>query len=79
MSEKEIRTQTFPNWQTIKQSNKKQTAADGGEGDKEDQLIQTFPTWQTINQLNKKQTAPDVREGDKDPDIPQLANYQSVE
>jgi hypothetical protein len=48
--------------------NKKQTAPDGGEGDKA-QLIPTFPNWQTINQLNKK-TAPDGGEGDKDQLIP---------
>jgi hypothetical protein len=48
--------------------NKKQTAPDGGEGDK-DQLIPTFPNWQTINQLNKK-TAPNGGEGDKDQLIP---------
>jgi hypothetical protein len=58
--------------------NKKQTAPDGGEGDK-NQLIPTFPNWQAnINQLNKKQTAPDGREGDKEDQlIPTFLNWQT--
>ncbi len=72
MAEKGIRTNSY--WQTIIQLNKKQTAPDGGEGDK-DQLIPTFPNWQTIDQMNKKQTAPDGGERNKDQVIPTFPNY----
>ncbi len=82
MAEKGIRTNSSRHSligkQTINQLNKKQTAPDGREGDKEYQLIPTFPNWQTINQLNKKQTTPDGEEGDKDQIIPTFPKWQTI-